>query len=103
MQEIPNAELKLSDIPDPEGDLRHWTEFAHTCNGYEAAGSFEACARLANEMTASTLTELRCALFFEARRDRHMGGMGHIDSEWIRTLLRGIRAKVAAGESAGDS
>ena len=45
----------------------------------------------------STLTELRCSLFFEARRDRHSGGMA-TDEELIRDLLRAIREKVKAGE-----
>jgi hypothetical protein len=100
VREIPNAQLNLSKIPDPDGDLQEWPEFAHSLDGYAAAGSFEACARLANDRSASTLTELRCALFFEARRDRHAGGMGDSDAEWIRSLLRGIRSKVEAGELA---
>jgi len=33
-------------------------------------GGFEACADLANRGTPATLTELRCCLFFEARRER---------------------------------
>ena len=42
-------------------------------------------------------TELRCCLFFEARRDRHSGGMS-TNEELIRDLLRAIREKVKAGE-----
>ena len=71
MTELRNDQLLPERLPDPEGDLRDWEAFAHTINGYEAAGSFEACAALANDGTAQTLTELRCALFFESRRMRH--------------------------------
>ncbi|SBO42643.1 hypothetical protein [Cyanobium sp. NIES-981] len=96
MKEIPNDKLKPYDIPDPDGDLNEWFDFAHTINGYEEAGSFKACAELANEQSAKTLTEMRCALLFEARRDRHSGGMGYIDTDWIRKLLRGIKEMVEA-------
>ena len=54
-------------------------------------------AALANAVSAATLTELRCSLFFEARRERHSGGIS-INEEWIRELLRAIRKKVEAGE-----
>ena len=94
-----NDQLTLARIPDPDGDISDWERFAHSINGYEVAGSFEACADLANNGTAKTLTELRCALFFEARRMRHSGGFGSAEEE-IRQLLRRIREKVQAGEVA---
>ena len=62
-------------------------------------GGFDACADLANSGCAATLTQLRCALFFEARRDRHSGGYS-FDEEVIRSLLKAIRLKVEAGELA---
>jgi hypothetical protein len=92
-----NDQLTLARIPDPDGDISDWERFAHSINGYELAGSFEACADLANNGTAKTLTELRCALFFEARRMRHSGGFGSAE-EQIRQLLRRIREKVQARE-----
>ena len=92
-----NDQLTLKRIPDPDGDISDWERFAHSINGYEDAGSFEACADLANNGTAKTLTDLRCALFFEARRMRHSGGFGSAEEE-IRQLLRRIREKVQAGE-----
>jgi hypothetical protein len=95
--ELPNDHLAPELIPDPEGDLRDWDEFAHSINGYEAAGSFEACAALANDGTARTLTELRCALFFESRRMRHSGGFGS-EEALIRDLLRRIKSKVEEGD-----
>jgi hypothetical protein len=60
-----------------------WREVAHTINGYEVAGSFEACAEraraverrlAAGEPIAAISTEdLRLALFFAARAERHAG------------------------------
>ena len=94
---IPNQQLLLECIPDPDADLRDWESFAHTINGYDVMGGFEACADLANRGTPTTLTELRCCLFFEARRERHSGGMTS-NEEWIRDLLLAIRQKVEAGE-----
>ena len=93
---IPNEELIPERIPSSEGDLHGWIRFAHTINGYEVMGDFAACADLANSGLASTLTELRCALFFEARRDRHSGGCSS-DVQLIRSLLKSIRLKVEAG------
>ena len=93
---IPNEQLVLEHIPDPDAELWGWERFAHTINGYEVMSGFEACADLANSGT-TTLTELCATLFFEARRDRHSGGMS-TNEEWIRELLRGIRQKVEAGE-----
>ena len=97
MKELANPQLILERIPDPDGDLWGWERFAHTINGYEVMGGFEPCAGLANSGSAATLTELRAALFFEARRDRHSGGMASNDDR-IRELLRAIRRKVQAGE-----
>ena len=98
MQELTNRQLQLARIPDPDGDLRKWEMFAHTINGYEVAGSFEHCAALYNDNGATTLTELRCALFFAARVERHSAGGPCDESAGARVLLRRIREKVAAGE-----
>ena len=94
---IPNGQLLLEHIPDPEAGLCGWERFAHTINGYEVMGGFEPCADLANRGTPTTLTELRCCLFFEARRERHSGGM-FTNEDLIRDLLRAIRQKLEAGE-----
>ena len=94
---ISNEQLVLDHIPDPEAELWGWERFAHTINGYEVMGGFEACADLANRGTPSTLTELRCCLFFEARRERHSGGFSSNDKQ-IRALLGAIRRKVEACE-----
>lgn len=60
-----------------------WRRVAHTFNGYEEAGSFEACASLARDverrlqegvpLSAIPTGELRTALFFASRAERHGG------------------------------
>ncbi|MCP9817173.1 hypothetical protein KBY76_10940 [Synechococcus sp. GreenBA-s] len=99
MTHLCNQQLRLARIPDPDGDLADWGPFAHTIDGYAAAGGFDACAALAHNDSATTLTELRAALFFVARADRHSGGSSDVRPQ-VRNLLRRIRARVAAGELA---
>lgn len=94
---LSNHELNLGNIPAPEGDIRDWRHFAHTIKGYDVMGGFEVCAELANNGSPSSLTELRCCLFFLARKERHNGGWWDATDE-ARVLLRQIRALVAAGE-----
>ena len=62
---LSNSQLTAKQIPDPDGDLRGWVHFAHSFNGYEYAGSLEACAAIANGGKASSLSELGCALFLK--------------------------------------
>ena len=97
MNQISNQDLKLDEIPDPDGNWNQWGSFALTINGYGVQGGFEACADLANGGEAKTLTELRCALFFEARRERYNGGMTDV-SHAVKHLLRAIRQKVSDQE-----
>ena len=56
---ISNKRLDRARIPDPDGDWRDWHLFAHTINGYKKAGSFEACATLANQHSAVTAVACR--------------------------------------------
>ena len=100
--EISNSQLTQAQIPDPDGGLKGWVRFAHSFNGYEYAGSLEACAAIANGGKASSLSELRCALFFEARRDRHSGGYTDV-TPTVRDLLRRIKDKVEQQEQTGGS
>jgi hypothetical protein len=99
MKETPNSALKIDKIPDPDkqGCDCSWVKFAHTINGYEAAGGFAECAELVEPGRAKTLTELRCALFFMSRADRH-SGTDSTDCPELHALLRKIRAKVQARE-----
>jgi len=102
IRNIPNSELRLSDIPAPDACWNLINKFAHTFNGYEEAGSFDKCAEVALSGNPQTLSELRMCLFFSARSARHGGG----DSEHARaartrhahSLLKRIRRKVERGE-----
>lgn len=97
--QISNAELKLSDLPDPIADWGVIIRFAHTINGYELNGSFEACAAIANERRHNTLSDLRTCLFFEARRYRHCGeDPGLSGMQYIRGIIEQMRAKLIANQ-----
>ena len=77
-QQIPNEDLLIDLIPDPDGDpdafYQNWGGFALTLNGYETCGGSEgcvdACRKVHFEPSQATLTELRCALFFKQRSER---------------------------------
>lgn len=108
---IANTDLQLERIPNPDNndDTRcldrddpyaSWFRFAHTINGYEAAGSYEACQKTAYNVCAGgegSLTDLRCSLFCVARAWR-FAGIDDTPDEAIDDLLRRIRAKLVAGE-----
>lgn len=70
MNSTPNESLQIEQIPEPNATWEEISHFALTCNGYEEAGSFEECSRIANARMQSTLSELRICLFFEQRRWR---------------------------------
>mgnify|MGYP006291675067 CR=1 FL=1 len=92
MKEIPNEYLRLVDIPADDATLRELIQFAHTFNGYEALGSFERCAEIANARDHTSLTHLRACLFFEARRWRHFGDdPAPEDLDYWYDLVRQIR------------
>lgn len=81
--------LTLDDVPmfdAPFGDIYR---FAHSINGYDVAGSFEATADISNDDSKTDLLSLRVKLFFSARAHRHVGM--HEDSPMMRTLVKQIR------------
>ena len=66
--------------------------FAHTFAGYEACGSFERCAEIANAEDHSSLDNLRSCLFFEARRWHHVGeDLDAEDEAYWRLIVAKIR------------
>jgi hypothetical protein len=79
--------------PSSWGDIQ---DLALSIDGYEAAGSFDACAQGAKGVSASydregaaaleaaTIENLRVALFFEARSAHHQGDM--LGDGWLRYL-----------------
>ena len=93
MDQIDNDQLQLEQIPADDASFSELCRFAHTFNGYEAFGSFEACARIANGGDHRSLDHLRACLFFEARRWRHFGESpdGQALAYW-RELVAKIRA-----------
>lgn len=100
MKEISNEDLTVIHISDPESGHDRWIHFAHTINGYEVDPLIKQTDPHSSVHTARTLTELRCALFHLARADRWQGATAPVPGleEDVETLLRKIRAKVAAGE-----
>jgi hypothetical protein len=95
MEEIPNDQLQLTDIPADDADLNDLIHFAHTFNGYEAFGGFEACAAIAEARDHSSLAHLRACLFFEARSLRHSDDdPGPEEMAYWHELVRKIRTCV---------
>lgn len=95
MEEIPNDQLQLTDIPADDADLNDLIHFAHTFNGYEAFGGFEACAAIAEARDHSSLAHLRACLFFEARSWRHSDDdPGPEEMAYWHELVRKIRTCV---------
>lgn len=91
---LTNAELIEFDVPR----IEEWQRFAATFDGYEAMGSFDACADLANRGQPRTLTELRACLFFEARRERFGFLPDARALKKIARLLSRIRTKIRRRE-----
>lgn len=58
-------------ILPPLGDAAAIFAFGMAFNGYEAFGSFEACAAAAKASRRDTLDDLRNELFFACRASRH--------------------------------
>ncbi|MDB5300421.1 MAG: hypothetical protein JWO87_2084 [Phycisphaerales bacterium] len=95
---IDNNRLSVTDVPDESADWQAISLFALTFNGYEANGSLENCAAIANERRNETLSDLRTCLFFEQRRWRHYGDEPDDKAmAYIRYLLEQIRGKLVSG------
>jgi len=96
---IANNKLTLADIPSIDADWDVIEKFALTFDGYNASGSFEECADIANAGRHGSLRELRTCLFFEQRRWRHFGESPDEQAmEYIRGVVEKIRRKVEAGD-----
>jgi hypothetical protein len=95
-RDLPSEALTLADVPSPDAPLRQIFRFALTWDGYERAGSSDACARVANARRNGTLDDLRTCLFFEQRRFRHFGTAPEgEDLAYVRGLVRQIRDRLA--------
>ena len=99
-QQIPNEDLLIDLIPDPDGDpdafYQNWGGFALTLNGYETCGGSKGCAdacrKVHFEPSQATLTELRCALFFKQRSERFMFEADHTKTAAV--IIRLIRERI---------
>ena len=102
MRLIPNHELVLEKIPNPEDPSWDWIKFAFTINGYDVSGGSEACADLSKKVlkdpSNANLTELRCALFFQQRAEKWGGGYSDGPEENAKTLIKLIKERVRKGE-----
>jgi hypothetical protein len=86
------SSLTLEDVPPVDAPFGEIYNFAHSINGYELAGSFEAAVDISNDESKTDLLSLRVKLFFSARAHRHVGL--HEDSPDMRTLVKQIRDMV---------
>lgn len=100
MIEIPNEDLALAVIPPTDASWGEIAQFCLTFNGYQAWGSFERCAEIANARRHGTLTEIRTCLFFEQRRWRHFGEAPDEQTmAYLRGLIETLRSRVSARQS----
>ena len=103
---IPNKDLVLENIPNPEDESfeyeEPWLEFALTMNAYEVCGNsesaFETRDKVFKEPLNASLTELRCALFVLQRHHRWNAPYSDHEDERVIELLKLIRDKVKKGE-----
>ena len=81
--------LTLDDVPMVDAPFGDIYNFAHSIDGYDVAGSFQAAVDISNDESKTDLLSLRVKLFFSARAHRHVGL--HEDSQEMRTLVQQIR------------
>ena len=100
VQPISTRALRSSDLPPPGARWIAIARFALTLDAYEHWGSFERCARIANERRQRTLNELRTCLFFEQRRYHHFGhAPGRAAMRYIRGLVEELRRRLERREA----
>lgn len=96
---IPTESLYLDYIPKQDASVMEIMIFGSSFDGYMYWGSFEECAKVANEQRQATITELRTCLFFELRRWRHFGETPDEEAvTYWREIVRKITEKYIAGE-----
>ena len=105
--ETPDERIHLDQIPPPDADWDQISAFALTFDGYQAHGSFETCAELANTVADEysqvgclsedlSLRTLRTCLFFEQRRWRHYGEAPDSEAmKYIRELVNALTQRCA--------
>jgi hypothetical protein len=99
---INNDDLRRRDVPSAAAEWSAIWSFALTFNGFKEHGSFEACAKIANEQRQETLKDLRTCLFFEQRRWNHYGDDPDEESApYIRSLVQKIHDALPADRPGG--
>lgn len=99
IKHIATESLNLNLIPKQDAPFIDIMAFGATFHGYEYWGSFEECAKIANNKQQNTITELRTCLFFEGRRWRHFGETPNEEAQkYWRDLVRKIREKYVGAD-----
>jgi len=89
-KKIMNRELMLADVPEPGSGWNSISRFSLSFDGYEYAGSFEACADIAYRVKITkdgSLSDLRTFLFFMQRSCNHVGSLPDSDDMQIVSLV----------------
>jgi hypothetical protein len=98
---VETSQLTAGQIPPDTAGLDDLITFAHTFDGYQHAGSFERCARIANDQVFRSTDDLRAALFFEVSKWRHFGQDPDLESlAYWRSLVSRIRRRLEVIDSA---
>jgi hypothetical protein len=91
----PTSDLSLTGIPGDSASPSDLIAFADSFDSYSYAGSHKACAEIANNRQFRSIGDIRAALFFEARRWRHMGEAPDDEAlSYWRSLVDMIRQRL---------
>jgi hypothetical protein len=95
---VPDAQLRLADVPPPDADVDALSRFAHLYHGYRVFGGFSQCAAQANRGPGETLGTMRNWMFLAHRRWRHTGyGPSPEEERELRQVLERVRGLLEAG------
>jgi hypothetical protein len=84
--------LTLRSVPSENASIDSINRFAHTIDGYQVAGSFEACERIARNPNRDSIQELHVAIFYIFRALRHTGEkISEHEEEQLRGFVGRIR------------
>jgi len=106
IRQISNRGLSLGSIPDQTADWGDIERFAYTFDGYDHRKDVSDCGEISRRVQGqykrggapmATVTDLRIALFFEARSAHHTGEQpGKARMKYIRAIVESIRNSVEA-------
>ena len=95
---LPDAQLRLEDVPPPDADDDALSRFAHLYNGYQVFGGLSQCAAQANRGPGETLGTMRNWMFFSHRRWRHTGyGPSEVEERELRGVVERVRGVLGIG------